>query len=483
MKILLIKPPLNRRLIAPSGGEPLELEYLAAAVKEHDVEILDMRIDRRFVQKLEAFRPNFVGLTGYTCDANPAKEVMKEVKRFDGKIVTAVGGHHATFLPQDFARPFVDVIFMGMADLTFKEYIRVLEEGGDVRSINNLALRTENGLYFTPPAPFAVDLDGLPLPARELTRRYRKKYIDQFRNRVAMVLTSRGCPFRCNFCACWKLLRGKYLVRSPESVVEELENLPEDIDLIYFADDNTLHNVQHAWRLCRLIQEKKIHRKLSMFARADTIVKHPDLMEGLRNIGLVYVTTGIESIRDEELDAMNKKTTVAINDEAIRTLQRLGIANGAHFIVNPNFTRRDFRQLLRYVKDRDLFQPVFTVLTPYPGTDLYEENQDKILIRDFDCYDVMHSIFPTRLSRKVFYRELERLYIGSYALRRYLWSLGKELWGKLTNSKRRKIVPPDRLPFLTMVLLQPMTLPLRWKYRRLYKSEPITGQQGATPSR
>jgi len=220
-----------------------------------------------------------------------------------------------------------------------------------------------------------------------------------------------------------------------------------------------------------------------MFARADTIVKHPDLMEGLRNIGLVYVTTGIESIRDEELDAMNKKTTVAINDEAIRTLQRLGIANGAHFIVNPNFTRQDFRQLLRYVKDRDFFQPVFTVLTPYPGTDLYEENQDKILIKDFDYYDVMHSIFPTRLSRKVFYRELERLYIGSYALRRYLWSLGKELWGKLTNSKLRKIVPPDRLPFLTMVLLQPMTLPLRWKYRRLYKSEPIAGQQGATPSR
>ena len=473
MKILLVKPPLNRRLIAPSRGEPLELEYLAAAVKEHDVEILDMRIDPHLVQKLETFKPHFVGLTGYTCDANSAKAVMKEVKKFDGKIITGVGGHHATFLPSDFALPFVDVVFLGMADLTFKEYIRVQEEGEDARSINNLALRSEGGLFFTKPTLFTIDLDELPFPARHLTLHYQKKYRDQYRNRTVMVLTSRGCPFRCNFCACWKLLGGKYLVRSPESVVAELKALSEETDLIFFADDNTLHNVNHARRLCRLIEESGIRRKFSMFARADTIVRHPDLIESLRNIGLIYLTVGIESFRDEDLDAMRKKTTVAMNNEAIRILHKVGIANGAHFIVDPNFKREDFRLLLQYVKDHNLFQPVFTVLTPYPGTDLYLENQERILIKDFDYYDVMHSIFPTRLSRKVFYRELERLYLRSYGFRRYVRSRLRELWGKLIDSKRRKFVPPDRLPFLITLFLQFATLPLRWKYRRLYKSEPI----------
>ncbi len=472
MKILLIKPPLNRHLVAPSGGERLELEYLAAAVREHDVEILDMRVDRRLAKKLESFRPRVVGLTGYTCDANSAKEVMREVKKFDGKIVTTVGGHHATFLASDFDLPYVDAIFLGMADLTFKTYIRILEEGGDVRSVNNIALRKERGLLFTESTPFAVDLNGLPFPSRHLTRHYRKAYRDQFRNRVAMVLTSRGCPFRCNFCACWKLLRGQYLIRSPESVVEELATLPEDIDLIYFADDNTLHNVKHAWRLCRLIQEKKIHRKFSMFARADTIVKHPDLMECLRNIGLTYLTTGIESIRDEELDAMNKKTTVAMNNEAILIVQRLGIANVAHFIVDPNFTREDFENLFRYVDDKDLFQPVFTVLTPYPGTDLYSTSQEKILIKDFDFYDVVHSVFPTRLSRKKFYRELERLYLRSYSFRRYGRSLLNDLFPRLRKFKRRGQSHPDRLPFLTMVFLHLFLYPLLFKYRRTYKSEP-----------
>jgi len=480
MKILLVKPPLNRNIISPSGGEPLELEYLAASVKEHDVEILDMRVDRRLHRALETFRPQVVGLTGYTCDANSAKAVMREVKKFDPKVVTAVGGHHATFLPSDFALSFVDFVFLGMADLTFKEFIRALDEGKDPQSVNNIAIRTENGLSFTESAPFAVDLDGLPFPARQLTRHYRKKYRDQWRNKISLVLTSRGCPFRCNFCACWKLLKGKYIVRSPESVVEELMILPEDTDLVYFADDNTLHNVRQSWRLCRLIQSKKLKFKYSMFARADTIVRHPDLIECLRDIGLVYLTVGVESIRDEKLGGMKKRTTVAMNNEAIRILQRLGIANAAHFIVDPNFGREEFSALFRYVRNADLFQPVFTVLTPYPGTDLYSENREKIVIHDFDYFDVIHSVFPTRLERKEFYREIERLYIKCYCFRRYFRSLLRDLWLSVMKSKLRKPYKPDRLPFLTMLFLLGYSYPLRHKFRRIYKSEPLAAP-GAEP--
>jgi radical SAM superfamily enzyme YgiQ (UPF0313 family) len=481
MKILLVKPPLNRNIIAPSGGEPLELEYLAASVHEHDADILDMRVDHRLHKKLDAFRPQVVGVTGYTCDANSAKAVMREVKKFDRRIVTAVGGHHATFLPSDFDLPFVDFVFLGMGDLTFKEFIRVLDEGGDPRSVNNIVIRTENGLSFTESAPIDLDLDALPFPARDLTRHYRKKYRDQWRSRVSMVLTSRGCPFRCNFCACWKLLNGKYFVRSPESVVEELMILPEDTDLVYFADDNTLHNVRQSWRLCRLIQSKRLRLKFSMFARADTIVRQPELIECLRDIGLDSLTVGIESIRDEDLNGMKKKTTVAMNNEAIRILQRLGVANAAHFIVEPTFGREEFSALLKYVRDADLFQPVFTVLTPYPGTDLYTENREKILIHDFDYFDVVHSVFPTRLDRKEFYREIERLYIKSYCFRRYLLSVLRDMGSSLMNSKHRKPYKPDRLPFLTMLLLLAFSYPLRYKFRRIYKSEPLDAPGVVSP--
>jgi radical SAM superfamily enzyme YgiQ (UPF0313 family) len=471
MKILLIKPPLNPRLIAPSRGEPLELEYLAAAVQEHKVEILDMRIDSRLAKKLDEFKPDFVGLTGYTCDANTVKAVLKEVKKLNGRIVTGVGGHHATFLPEDFALPFVDVIFLGMADLSFKEFVRVMEAGEDFRSVNNLALRSGDALSFTERAAFAVDLNQLPFPARHLTDQYRKRYRDQWRNKTSMILTSRGCPFRCHFCACWKLLQGKYLVRSPESVVDELATLPEDADLVFFADDNSLHNVRLAWRLCRLIEERKIRRKYSMYARADTIVNHPDLIEAMRDVGLVSLTVGIEAVRDEELQAMEKKTTVAMNNEAVRILQRLGIANIAHFIVDPDYSKEDFQRLFEYVDTMDLFQPVFTVLTPYPGTELYQSSRDRIVIKNFDYFDVVHSVFPTRLSRREFYRQIESLYVKCYSFKRYCRSLLRERWRSWRNKRAQKLFHPDRLPFFIMLLLPVLSFPLRLRFRKAYNTE------------
>jgi radical SAM superfamily enzyme YgiQ (UPF0313 family) len=468
MNILLIKPPLNPRLVSPSHGEPLELEYLAAAVKDHRVEILDMRIDGRLAKKLEEFKPDFVGSTGYTCDANTVKAVLKEVKKVNRRIVTGVGGHHATFLPEDFALPFVDVIFLGMADLSFREFVRAMEAGEDVRSVSNLAVRKEGGLFFTESAPFAVDLDQLPLPARRLTDRYRKKYRDEWRNTTSMILMSRGCPFRCNFCACWKLLEGKYLVRSPESVVDELAALPGDSDLVFFADDNSLHNVRLAWRLCRLIRERKLRKKYSMYARADTIVRHPDLIEALRNVGLVCLTVGIEAVRDEELAAMKKRTSVAMNNEAIRILQRLDIINMAHFIVDPDYSEEDFERLFEYVNAMDLFRPVFPVLTPYPGTELYQLRRDEIVIKDFDYYDSVHAVFPTRLDRREFYRQLENLYAKCYSLRRYFRSVLQERWRGLRPKGGPRVLHPDRLPFLTMLLLPAFTWKLRSRLRKTY---------------
>lgn len=127
MRILLIKPPLNKNLLAPNNDEPLELEYVAAAVGGHEVDILDMRIEKNLWKKLGNFRPDLVGITAYTCDVRVAKKVLQEVKKFSGSIKTVVGGHHATVLPIDFALPFVDAIFLGIADHSFGQYVGLRE--------------------------------------------------------------------------------------------------------------------------------------------------------------------------------------------------------------------------------------------------------------------------------------------------------------------------------------------------------------------
>jgi radical SAM superfamily enzyme YgiQ (UPF0313 family) len=473
MKILLIKPPLNPNLIAPSKGEPLELEYLASAAKEHDVEILDMRIDKNLMKKLDKLKPNLVGVTAYTCDVNAALEVFREVKKYDSRIKTIIGGYHATAMPSDFALPFVDVIFQGMADFSFKQYLQTWEAGGDFESVKNIALVKGNDLLFTEQEPFQANLDSLPFPLRHLTRHYRKYYRDQMRNKIAMILSSRGCPFRCTFCACWKMMYGKYLVRNPESVVEEMSTLPEDVSLVFFADDNTLHSIGRAWRLSELIKKRKINKRFTMYARADTIVKHPDLIESLRDAGLESLTVGVESSRDEQLDKFKKKTSVQINNEAIRILQKLRIGNIAHFIVNPNFTKDDFRYLLEYVLDRRLFQPVFTVLTPLPGTELYQEYYDQLLIKNYDFYDHVHSVLPAALSRKEFYEQVARLYRKSYSFARYFKSRFNDL--RRAFKKSKDIIPRDvdRLSFIKLVFLHILGYSLYLKYINIYKTEPL----------
>jgi len=472
MKILLIKPPLNRFLFSPAIGEPLELEYLASALKEHDVEILDMRLDKNLIYRLEKSKPHFVGVTGYTCDVNSAMDVLKEVKNYDPRIVTGIGGHHATFMPHDCTYPFVDAIFLGMSDISLKEYLDALEGEKDISEVKNIAVRYEKDFVFNPRADYDWDLDSLPFPSRHLTRRYRKHYRDQMRNKTAFVLTSRGCPYRCTFCACWKLMQGKYITRDPESVVEEMSQLPEEVDLVYFADDNSLHNIRRAWRLSELIRERGIKKQLSMYARADTVVKHPDLIESLKSAGLEYLTLGIEAISDEDLNILNKKTCVEKNNQAIRILQRLGITNSAHFIVDPEYAEADFDALYRYVCNMDLFQPVFTVLTPLPGTELYETYRERLAITNYDFFDHVHSVLPTKLDRREFYAQFLNLYVKCYSYRRYFKSVWKDFRSKLNLSGETGRSGCDRLSLIKMILLHMFAYPLKAKMRNLYRSEP-----------
>ena len=473
MRVLLIKPPLNKNLLVPNHDEPLELEYVAAAAAGHDVEIFDMRLEKNLEKKLRRFRPELVGVTAFTCDVRAASTVLREVRKFDAGIRTVVGGHHATMLPEDFALPVVDVIFLGMADETFRQFVQLLAGGGDIRETPNIALVTRKGLEFTEKRPFTGDLDRLPLPARHLTEKYRKHYRDSVKNTTGLIVSSRGCPYRCTFCACWKIMDGKYFTRSVEAVVDEFADLAKTVDLICFADDNTLQDTKRAWRMVQLFRDRGLKQRFMMYARTDLILANPDLMAALKDVGLDYLLVGIESFRDEDLKKLNKKVRAETNIEAMRLLRKLGISVSPHLIVDPDFSKDDFRQLLKYIVKLELFRPVYTVLTPLPGTKLYEETYTRLAIRDYDFFDFTHSVLPTRLSRKDFYREYANLYSKSYSFHRYFrWK-----WKSVVNFWREKgsYAPPaaDRIPFFLLAIMRLLALRLYLKVRHVYRVEPL----------
>jgi radical SAM superfamily enzyme YgiQ (UPF0313 family) len=200
------------------------------------------------------------------------------------------------------------------------------------------------------------------------------------------------------------------------------------------------------------------------------------LIENLKNAGLVNLTLGIEAVHDEELEAFNKNISVEKNSEAIRILQRLGIANSAHFIVKPDFTEKDFQDLFEYVCDMDLYQPVFTVLTPLPGTELYKNRCDELAITNYDFFDHVHSVLPTKLDRKEFYDQLVALYAKSYSFRRYFRSLWKEIRANLELPRVPVHYHDDRLSLLRLILMHLFAHPLKKKMRNMHRAEPLVNQ-------
>ncbi|MBN2325105.1 MAG: cobalamin-dependent protein [Spirochaetes bacterium] len=453
--------------------EPLEFEYLAASVPAHEVEILDMRIDTNLMKKLETFKPDVVGVTAYTTDVRTANRLLREIKNHNSHITTVVGGHHATFLPGDFSAGNTDAVFLGYGDRSFREYIDTLERGDDPYSVCNIGIVKNGDIRFTRRTQQDIDLDSLPVPARHLTRRYRHKYHDSYGFRTALVTTSRGCPYRCSFCACWKLMNGRYVTRDVRFVVEEIETIDDDVDYIDFSDDNTLHNIPRAWKLVEALKERNIEKKFKMYARTDLIVKNQKLFESLHEVGLNLVTVGFESIKDEQLRALNKMTSVEINNEAIRILKKLGIFVDAHFIVDPCFGEKDFLELFHYVNEKNLFRNTFAVLTPLPGTELFEQNIDRLAIKDYDYYDFGHSILPTVLDRKRFYRLFANLYRKAYSPARLIKWMIRNRDKRKTDNVDNTYRNSDGFTLLRLLVIYLLAVPSFFRMRNNHKTEPV----------
>lgn len=443
MKILLIEPAKAPLTL---GGEdvflyePLALEYLAAGVsRDHDVQILDMRLDKGLQPVLADFSPDVVGVTSYTVHVNTVRRLCEEVKQWDPRILTVVGGHHSTVAPGDFVSDWIDLMVLGEGVAVFQEIIARHERGEGFDGIQGIAF-TRAGNLVKVPYQAAVDLDASPFPNRAATLAYRSRYFSEWMKPLASMRTSKGCPYRCNFCALWKLTGGRYLTRKPEKIVEELAGIDEKY--IFFADDESLVDAARMKKLAKLISEAGIRKRYFLYGRTDTIARNRDLLEQWRDIGLERVFVGLEFFRDRDLESVGKGSTTKDNLEAVRVLQDLDIEIWASFIVRPDFAKADFTAFRQYCRDLKLVFAGFATLTPLPGTDFYEEVKDQLITQDYDLFDFIHTVLPTSLPLKVFYEEFYRL--------------------------ARNAIPPTRAATILRRFRARDVVPLLWKQARFH---------------
>ncbi|UCG88074.1 MAG: cobalamin-dependent protein [Gemmatimonadota bacterium] len=404
MKILLVQPASPFGAIAGDDWflfEPLALEYLAAAVPDDEVRILDLRLDGDLCDTLETFQPDLVGATAYTVHVNTVKHLCETVKQWNADAVTVVGGHHATVAPDDFADPAVDLTVVGEGVVPFREIVSRLKQRAGLEGIPGVAVSGSNS-FIPLEDSVAADIDALPQPARRLTAAYRSQYFCDWMRPLASIRTSKGCPYRCKFCALWKLTCGKYIKREPRNVVDELGAIEEEN--VFFADDESLLDSRRMQDLAGLIREAGIEKRYFLYGRSDTIARNPDLLRAWKEIGLTRVFVGLEFFRDEDLEYVGKGSKLSDNEKAVGILQDLEIDIYASMILRPDFEKQHFKELRRYCRALRLDYPTFAVLTPLPGTDLYDEVKHDLITDNYDYFDFIHTLLPTRLPLKQFYK-------------------------------------------------------------------------------
>lgn len=417
MQVLLIRPRPPKETIGLQHVmicEPLELEYLAGNISEEkaEVTILDMILEKKPLSVyIEKYRPDVVGITGYITHVGVIKEYSRIIKKILPNAVIVVGGVHAEVVPEDFVDDAIDFIICSDPIGTFKRIVDHLREN---RSKLSLGVNNEEhieGTYhktirWTKKAEFPYDP-----PKREKVSRYRDRYYYMFHNPCALIKTSFGCPFDCSFCFCKEVTDGKYFAREIESVIEELKTIPEKE--IYIVDDDFLFDPNRLNIFCDLLEKEKLDKRFLVYGRADFIANHEELIARLARHGLRAVIVGIESVRKKDLLNFNKKTTVETNRQAVSILKKYDIEIYATMILNLDYSKQDFRELEKNIKEMDITFVNLQPLTPLPGTDIFESYAKHIIIprEDYARWDLAHIVLqPTQMSIRAYYWQIIRLY-------------------------------------------------------------------------
>jgi len=288
MRILFVRPPVPPHTIGLKHimiCEPLELEYAAAGLKGHDLQIMDLIIEKGFTKRLKEFKPDVVATSCYITGVNEVIKICRETKLWNRNCFTVVGGTQASQVPEDFADPAVDCIVKGDGTSMMPEIIEAWENGRSLRNISGLAFPVGPGkVELTTGKAYMPKADDLPFPRRDLVAHLRHRYYYLQHQPVATMKTTWGCWYKCNFCYTWRITDGHPYSRSPESIVAELLQITSED--VYIVDDIFLISRTRLRKLADLIKENNIRKKYLVYARADFISENEDVIEEWAEIRL-----------------------------------------------------------------------------------------------------------------------------------------------------------------------------------------------------
>ncbi len=393
-KILLINTPDTGNQSFRWGQKmttspPMGLCYIAGLlntkfpeVKVIDAYSLNMSVED-LIKYIKNYDPSVIGLScSSSIMLNPVREVSKQIKDFNKSIYVIAGGYLQS-LKEDFLREKnIDFIVKGEAEFTFLELCDALlnEKNPDFSKILGISYLKDNKIIETPNRDFIKNIDILPFPARHLlepsiTSEYYKTPYQYKRLPTTISISSRGCPYKCNFCAIHTIWDWDYRPHSPEYVVKEIKYLQEKwgIKDIKYFDDNFLVDTERVKKISDLIIKENIDVSWSCLGTIATINNHNELIESMRKSGCWHISFGIESGNAKVMKDIRKPTTVDQVRKVITACEAKGISTRGFFMLgHPTDTKETIRETIDFAKSLPFFSVQFNFAIPYPGTELYE---------------------------------------------------------------------------------------------------------------
>ncbi|MBI2857546.1 MAG: radical SAM protein [Chloroflexi bacterium] len=422
MKITLVQPRLRNNPYYVH--EPLNLGYLASYLIERGYKDIQIRIaafeaDETILAAAQG--SNIVAFTATSPMMSHARELAARVKQACPGAFIVFGGVHATVLPESSLRdPSIDAVARGEGEETFFQLVRAIDRGESFAPVGGLSYKDAEGkIRHNPDRSLVQDVDTIPFPARGLMSQStfldmgEKKYGD----RGAWVFSSRGCPFRCTYCASHQAWTRAWRARTPQNIIGEIDQLIHGFgaNRINFADDTFSVSRSRLLAFCGMLREKGWPITWGCNVRVDTVNR--DLLEEMRRSGCTDVWMGVESGSPTILREIQKGITVEQIRNVFRWAREAGLRRRAYLMLgSPSESMETIRETEQLVEDIQPDFLAFSILTPYPGCDDYDRAKKQGYVgedTDWSGVDLFHgdaALMDTKhLSREDLKREHRRL--------------------------------------------------------------------------
>jgi hopanoid C-3 methylase len=442
MKVLFVHPsPLMYSEIF-LRLEPLGLERVAGSARAagHEVRIVDLQVfgHADLERQLSQFRPDAVGFgLNYLANIPEVLDLARAIKTRLPRCFTFAGGHSVSFIAShvlEQAEGGLDAVVRGDGELITPLLLRAAENG-EASELPGVVTPDGQGRG----APLMLDsIDECP-PARDLTARRHKYFIGEL-DPCASIEFTRGCPWDCSFCSAWTFYGRAYRKASAQAAADELESIREPN--VFIVDDVAFIKSDHGEAIAREVEQRRVRKRYYLETRADVLLRNTEVFERWKRLGLAYMFLGIEALDENGLELYRKRVSPDLNMKALETARRLGIQVAINLIVDPQWDEKQFQ----LVREFALSVPEIvhlTVITPYPGTEIWHGESQKLTSLDYRLFDIQHAVLPTKLPLEVFYEELvrtqaviNRKFLGLAAVAQTVGILGRQLAHGQTNFAR-----------------------------------------------